>query len=253
MYKKYPEACWPHFTAAFVALLEMPEKWVARDLPEIYGPDVLGAIYMELCANPGSGQFFTPWSVASMMAQIVMDDIEETIFAHLRKAADKATAAEPVLRAFYYPATLMAVMGLGEVTPCAEAVMACYEPITICDPCCGSGIMQLAGAYAIPPWALHAGLVQFYGVDIDETCVRMAKINFLLYDLNGSYAKCALALSELELQSLPPDHCQVYSIAQVFQAQGLLEEVEEIKQDIRHGLFACLQFDFMTEEAQDAM
>src|SRR5512139_2040464 len=28
MHRKYPERCWEHFTKAFAALLEMPEKWI---------------------------------------------------------------------------------------------------------------------------------------------------------------------------------------------------------------------------------
>ena len=59
------------------------------------------------------------------------------------------------------------------------------EPITICDPACGSGIMLLAAAGQFPPWAFHYGLVRLYGQDIDFTCVQMCRINLRLYGLGA--------------------------------------------------------------------
>jgi type I restriction-modification system DNA methylase subunit len=59
------------------------------------------------------------------------------------------------------------------------------EPVTICDPCCGSGVMLLAAASCCPSWAIQCGRVQFYGQDIDNNCVKMARINMMLYGLNG--------------------------------------------------------------------
>ena len=49
--------------------------------------------------------------------------------------------------------------------------------------------MLLAAASTLPEWAVKLGLVRFTGQDIDQTCVRMASINCMLYGLNG-YGAC---------------------------------------------------------------
>ena len=73
------------------------------------------------------------------------------------------------------------------------------NPVTIHDPACGSGVMFLAAASAIPQWMLDWGFVRFYGQDIDQTCVQMAKVNMMLYGLNGYSLKCAMAVVESAL------------------------------------------------------
>ena len=76
------------------------------------------------------------------------------------------------------------------------AALPYYQPITVSDPCVGSGVMLLAAASQFPTWAVHANLVQFFGQDIDPTCVKMSRINGQLYGLNG-YA-CHLTQSFAE-------------------------------------------------------
>jgi type I restriction-modification system DNA methylase subunit len=44
---------------------------------------------------------------------------------------------------------------------------------------------------------LDWGFVQFYGQDIDQTCVQMAQINMMLHGLNGYSMKCAVAVGEI--------------------------------------------------------
>lgn len=70
------------------------------------------------------------------------------------------------------------------------------DPVSVHDPSCGSGVMFLATASEIPRWMLDWGFVRFYGQDVDQTCVQMAKINMMLYGLNGYSLKCAVALGE---------------------------------------------------------
>ena len=71
-----------------------------------------------------------------------------------------------------------------------------YKPITVCDPCLGSGRMLLAAAACYPAWAVQLGLVQFFGADIDPVCAQMARINVLLYGLNGTGLRYAQILAE---------------------------------------------------------
>jgi hypothetical protein len=64
--------------------------------------------------------------------------------------------------------------------------MAHLDPITVCDPACGSGRMLLGYARCAPRWAIEHGIVAFYGVDIDQRCVQMTRLNVRLYGLNNT-------------------------------------------------------------------
>jgi hypothetical protein len=57
------------------------------------------------------------------------------------------------------------------------------EPVRICDPCVGSGILLLAHAACHPRWLVDIGYVQYAGVDIDPLCVEMCRLNLRLYGL----------------------------------------------------------------------
>lgn len=48
------------------------------------------------------------------------------------------------------------------------------SPLRILDPSCGSGRMLMAGA------AVHSRRHEFYGIDIDHTCVKMTALNLFL-------------------------------------------------------------------------
>ena len=43
----------------------------------------------------------------------------------------------------------------------------------------------LAAASVCPRWAIDYNVVRFFGQDIDRTCVKMARVNMMLYGLNG--------------------------------------------------------------------
>lgn len=126
--------------------------------------DVVGEVYMQWeIGNVRAGQYFTPLSIATMMARVSVGDGEDVLAQRLAET-DKP-----------------------------EDV----RPITICDPACGSGIMLLASAVLFPQWAVDCGLVQFFGQDIDATCVRMARINSMLYGLRGAKTPwCTMSIAK---------------------------------------------------------
>jgi len=62
------------------------------------------------------------------------------------------------------------------------------EPLRILDPCCGSGRMLLASAKENGPD--H----EYYGIDIDNTCVKMTAINMFLNGMFHSEVMCGDAL-----------------------------------------------------------
>jgi hypothetical protein len=150
------------------------------------GPDIIGSVYMDLLSGRSnkwnySAQFFTPWTVAYAMALMSgAGDLE----ARFHTAVKPHLADDPVLLAL----TLAATIGgperywwwLSQAWPRLKAKI---EPVRICDPCVGSGILLLAHAACHPRWLVDIGYVQYAGVDIDPLCVEMCRLNLRLYGL----------------------------------------------------------------------
>jgi len=129
----------------YMSMIEGIDKNVLNAYAEMYGilsayffegnyGDPLGNFYMDNFSYGKNGEFYTPWNIAYMMAEMV--------------------SPEP-----------------GQ---------------TICDPCCGSGIMLLAARCVIH--RKHGWLASsrygrnMYGQDLSNNAVRMAKINIYLTD-----------------------------------------------------------------------
>ena len=81
---------------------------------------------------------------------------------------------------------MMASMTLGEtaIDPASEN----HLPLRILDPCCGSGRMLVASHQ------LNQSPHEYYGIDIDWTCVKMTAINLFLNGIFNSEVMCADAL-----------------------------------------------------------
>jgi len=174
--------------------------------------DIVGTVYMALNAeNKYAGQYFTPWEIARMMAHLTLGDAPRMVIERLMAAAEAATNA-PGASAGLKAARLMGrLSALRDNTVLLEdfpadlpawlaehwaEIAPHYEPISVMDPALGSGVLLLAAAELFPKWMLYLGLVQFYGADIDETCVLMARINAKLYGLNGFGGQMIRALLE---------------------------------------------------------
>jgi len=163
--------------------------------------DIVGTVYMALNAeNKYAGQYFTPWPVARMMAHLTLGDAPGVVIERLIAAADAAANAPDAsaglkasrlmgrLRALRDDASLLADFPADPPGWLAEhwaEIAPHYVPVSVMDPALGSGALMLAVAELFPKWMLYLGLVQFYGTDIDETCVLMARLNAKLYGLNG--------------------------------------------------------------------
>jgi len=70
-----------------------------------------------------------------------------------------------------------------------------FKRVEVCDPACGSGNMFLGVAAALPQWMNDYNLVEYHGTDIDGLCVKMAKLNLMLYGLNGYSLRLNVALA----------------------------------------------------------
>lgn len=74
------------------------------------------------------------------------------------------------------------------------------EPLRILDPACGSGRMLLASHRVNGPGN------EYYGIDIDRTCVKIAALNLFLNGIWNSEVMCANAL-------MPDDFVIAYRIS----------------------------------------
>jgi len=154
--------------------------------------DIIGSCYMEIGApNVWKGQYFTPIEIAKLMA-MVNDDIPARVYSRIRDAIAATPGAQDLI-----DAADMATTRLGdnewfwfELIP---LIWPQFDPVTVCDPCVGSGIMLITTGGSMAPWLTRWGFVQLYGQDVDKKCAQMAKINCLLYGFNGHGLRCDLA------------------------------------------------------------
>jgi len=221
---------WENFVKAFAILVESTVKW----------KDTIGAVYMSFAnPNPGAGQYFTPWNIAKAMATMTMGDVLPEIHNRMKEAIGKDILTQSIVMAglVIQDAAEAEQWFYNRVIPAAAPH---FDVLTVCDPCVGSGVMLLAAASEIPRWALDWGLIQFYGMDIDPTCVKMARVNCMLYGLNGYHLKCVIEASQQDFATLPEPYPEIYTQAQEAQAIGDFETVQEITLQLRKGQFSFL-------------
>ena len=195
--------------------------------------DRLGQIY-EAWGYPSHslGQYFTPWDAAALMARLTMPDGEAEIYRRLQAAYEQSPEGQ-----------MHAVLGeearqripqfVRDMGP--KLLPACwryFEPVTVYEPCVGSGVMFLAMASQFPVWSIRMGLVRFYGQDLDPVCVRMARINCMLYGLNTYALQCYLALSQSEVAVLPVPQRTAIEAAREASEAGDPVWVAEIRQEL---------------------
>ncbi|GEM_PF-5947805 len=175
--EKYKKKGMERFSEGFAILL--------NSSAEGYG-DVLGATYeLMSVANKWAGQYFTPLPICAMMAK--MNDPMPTVHQRLKEAlthpdnvAGQALLMASICLQGEEDSAIVQDYFLQKVLP---AALPYYEPVTVCDPALGSGRMLIAMAAECDRWAVENGLIEFSGQDIDERCVQMAKINFVLHGM----------------------------------------------------------------------
>jgi hypothetical protein len=179
-----------HFARAYASLIESVEE--PDGSIDYY--DILGRLYMDwVGGNENAGQYFTPWEICRTMAMVSCSDMESQIRDRIVSAVGEET---------------ISMLGLNPELPYTLQYIAetflphhidAFRPITVSDPCCGSGSMLLAVASIVPHWANDMGLVQYYGQDIDHTACQMSRINLWLRGLNGYGPRLRSAMAGMSM------------------------------------------------------
>ncbi len=90
----------------------------------------------------------------------------------------------------------------------------------------------MAAASTLPQWMVQLGLVQFYGADIDMMCVKMARLNCMLYGMNGYGLKCVMDMTPEQITAqVPPSLAPLYIEAKTAEPVRL----DEITAQVRSG------------------
>jgi ribosomal protein L11 methylase PrmA len=187
----YSPSDFTHFAAAYAALMDAV---VEPDGSPVYR-DVLAVVHESWAgANERNGQYLTPWDLCVVMAKCTMDGAETMLRERIMAALDDET--RELLESLGLDATqshTLEHIAKRFLSACIDR----FEPISVCDPCCGSGTFFLACAQTCPQWAVGLGLIRFYGQDIDRTAVQMSRINLMSRGLNGYGLKLRVAASPL--------------------------------------------------------
>jgi hypothetical protein len=123
------------------------------------------------------------------------------------------------------------------VTRVVPPALPFYKPITVYDPCVGTGRLLLAAAATYSPWMVRLGLVQFFGADIDQMMVNVARSNMLLYGLNGSSLRYAQALAPSEPEALARAYRLEDGPARAVQSVQKVDETPADIQSVQVGIF----------------
>jgi hypothetical protein len=166
--------------------------------------------------NKWDGQYFTPQVVADCMAAMCMHDID--IEAEFRRRAAQACDRDPLLKALGITTSIFPGHDSPLSQKFATLLLNSIEPFKIYDPCVGSGVMLLSAAKHTPRHMIDIGFVQFYGQDIDHTCVDMCRLNMRIYGmLSGSFK---VYDDPLDLDNVPPQMRESYETVRIARENG---------------------------------
>lgn len=161
-------------------------------------PDIIGQAYLA-CLGLGKAwwPYFPPWPAALKVARAAIPNGEELACQVLVQAHLAYREARPADYIHPEPGDLFE-QWFTEILPYCE-------PIIIGPNLIDSGVMMLAAAAQFPPWALKDGLIMFYPKSGQPQLERLARINGMLYGLNGYELEMVRAVQDIagSLQQQP--------------------------------------------------
>ena len=116
---RYPRPeYWQRFQQAFHLLLDSTEGFWGVSTPE-RRCDTIGAVYMLTAYKEHSGQYFTPWEIAQLMAQMMIPNGAQEITDRLRQA-QRAASVRGDANSHLLAATILAGLAVPEVKKGAQ-------------------------------------------------------------------------------------------------------------------------------------
>lgn len=192
--EKYP-ATYREMQVAFSQTLALliaaagPElDWYAGQTA--FSPDIIGQIYLScLELGPPFWPYFPPWPAALEVARTAIPDGEELAYQVLLEAHLKYRQARPTDYIRPEP---------GEsFEEWFSQILPYCEPLIIGPALLDSSVMMLAAAAQFPPWVLKNGLVLLYPDSGQPQLNRLARINGMLYRLNGYELELIRAVQDI--------------------------------------------------------
>ncbi|HEX9923354.1 MAG TPA: hypothetical protein VGD99_11895 [Anaerolineae bacterium] len=168
-------------------------------------PDVIGQIYLTLVEpGPAWARYFPAWRETLLTARDLYSEADELIHTALARADLKARQAGD-------PAWVQFEAGVN-YEAWFEAIVPYLEPVIIGPADIDSSAKMLAIAAQFPTWAVQHGLVKFVWAGVDPLLLKMARINQMLYGLNGydlalaqTAEEIATVLAQRLAEPRPPD------------------------------------------------
>jgi hypothetical protein len=182
------QAAFSHTFALLVTAAGPDLGWYAAQ--SAFSPDVIGRVYLDIL---GLGQawwpYFPPWPAALEAAQAAIPNGEELaceilVQAHLKYRLDRPAD-------YIHPEP-------GELFEQWFTEILLYsEPLIIGPDRLDSSTMMLAAAAQFPDWAVKDGLVLLYPHSGQPQLDRLARINAMLYGLNGYDLEMARTVQDI--------------------------------------------------------
>lgn len=170
---------WTVMRRAFALLLDS----TTTEAGEMTYLDVVGDVFEQWdLGSQFRGQFFTPQSLCRAIAIVTAADTAEIVRTRVLEAVSTVDVGVRAFELLELEITDGILSGLWAEHRHKLTV----EPVTIYDPACGSFRLPMAVAEQVPRWMVEHALVRFYGQDVDRLCWMMARINEMLYGLNGT-------------------------------------------------------------------
>ena len=186
-----------HFRTAFDdAIRTVSTPINGRSFVETNDIDLYGLLYQHY-AFPEEPLNLTGYAHCLNVATVGISDGATLVFSAIRRAIsrmeEEADAVDALMAKAFIETSLKEFLNDPQasdrmiVEHVVPLIRGHLKPIVVHDSSCGSAVSALAASHRFPSFAVESGLVVFTGMDIDPVCVKMARLNEIMYGLNGFF------------------------------------------------------------------